>query len=101
MENDLGYNWTKDSVNRDTAMGYASYHENRYQGKAIYVYSWLPLGHEKHYMSGLNTSGNRNLDLIFNNSPINTFPSDQTLLIFGRYSVITEYSKKGISIIGK
>lgn len=34
------YNWTTKSVNADTAMGMSHFHENRFVGKAAFVYSW-------------------------------------------------------------
>ncbi len=38
--NNVNYLWTSNSVNADTALGMANFHENRYIGKAAYVYSW-------------------------------------------------------------
>lgn len=34
------YNWQPNSVNADTAMGMSHFHENRYIGKAAFIYSW-------------------------------------------------------------
>jgi hypothetical protein len=34
------YKWTSKSVNQDTAMGMPSIHENRFVGKAGYVYGF-------------------------------------------------------------
>ena len=36
----LAYNWTVNSINADTALGYSHFHENRYVGKAAFVYCW-------------------------------------------------------------
>jgi hypothetical protein len=36
----VNYKFTNDSVNMDTALGMANFHENRYVGKAVYVFTW-------------------------------------------------------------
>jgi hypothetical protein len=36
----LSYQWSNKSVNQDTAMGMPSIHENRFVGKAGYVYGF-------------------------------------------------------------
>lgn len=40
MIDDMKYNWNPNSVNYDTAMGMANVHENRYVGKAAYIFSF-------------------------------------------------------------
>ncbi len=40
MIDDLSYTWTDGSINSDTAMGFANIHENRYVGKAAYLFSF-------------------------------------------------------------
>jgi hypothetical protein len=40
MIDDKAYQWGADSVNSDTAMGFANVHENRYVGKAAYLFSF-------------------------------------------------------------
>lgn len=40
MYNNPTYQWKTASVNTDTAMGMSQFHENRFLGKAAYVYSW-------------------------------------------------------------
>lgn len=39
-QNGANYIWSPNSVNADTAMGMSHFHENRYVGKAAFVYSW-------------------------------------------------------------
>jgi hypothetical protein len=90
--NNLNYTWTPLSINMDTAMGMTSFHERRYIGKAAYVFTWEPYGHSKTLLTGITTTGVRNLDVTFNVSPIQQYPNDQTLLIFSRYNCIVSYS---------
>jgi hypothetical protein len=40
MIDDISYSWTTLSVNADTAMGMAYMHENRYVGRAAYLFSF-------------------------------------------------------------
>mgnify|MGYP001455835167 CR=1 FL=1 len=101
MFSNASYTFTSNSVNYDTAMGMSHFHENRYVGKAAFVYTWEPYGHSKNYMTGLNTQGVQNFSVIFNTTGQNPFPSDQTLLIFTRCNVIVVYTKDGVKVIGK
>ena len=41
----VAYKFTESSVNTDTALGMANFHENRYVGKALFMYTWEPYGH--------------------------------------------------------
>lgn len=70
-------------------------------GKAAYVYCWEPYGHSKSYMNGLNAQGIQNFSVIFNTTGKNSFPSDQTLLIFTRQNVLVIYEANGVKVIGK
>ena len=90
----------QNNVNYDTALGMCNYHENRYIGKAAFVYTWEPYGHSKQYMQGLNVDGVQNFNIIFNNLSTNVYPRDQTLLIFARYNSIIIYTKQGIKVVG-
>lgn len=85
----------------DTALGYSAFHQNRYVGKAAYVWTWEPYGHSKQLLSGLDTTGIRQFDATFNTSPNNQFPKDQTLYIFTKSNVLVIYSPKGIKVVGK
>jgi hypothetical protein len=40
MVNNPTYGWNKNAVNADTALGMSFIHENRFVGKAAYVYSF-------------------------------------------------------------
>ena len=40
MANNIAYTWSASSVNMDTALGMANVHENRYVGKAAYLFSF-------------------------------------------------------------
>jgi hypothetical protein len=40
MINNVDFGWSSSAVNADTAMGISSIHENRYVGKAAYVFSF-------------------------------------------------------------
>lgn len=101
MYNNTAYKWTSASVNCDTAMGYPSFHENRYVGKAAFVYSWEPYGHSKYFMNGIDASGVQSFSVIFNVTPLNQFPKDQTLLIFTRQNALVIYTPNGIKVLGK
>jgi hypothetical protein len=100
---DNNNNWTfgPDIINQDTAMGMANFHENRFLGKAIFMYTWEPYGHSNQYLSGINTAGVRNFEINFNTSPNNFFPRDETLLIFARYNQLVQYTTNGIQVFGK
>ena len=92
--------WTQPQVNYDTAMGMANFHENRFIGKAAFVYTWEPYGHSKQYMQGINVEGVQNFNVIFNNLSTNVFPRDQTLLIFARYNALVIYTPNGVKVLG-
>lgn len=89
-----------DKVNTETAMGNSLFHENRYIGRAVFSYTWEPYGHSKGYIHGLNTTGYRQFDVIFNNSPTNIFPSDETMLIFARSNAIVQFFDGYIEVRG-
>lgn len=72
-------------------MGLSWFHENRFIGKAAFVYSFEPYGHSRNYMTGLNTMNARPFDVVFDATTTNYFPSDQTLYIFSRANVINVY----------
>lgn len=95
------YVYSSNSINTDTALGQSHFHENRYIGKAAYVYTWEPYGHSKNYMNGLNTQGVQNFYVIFNTTGKNPFPTDQTLYIFTRSNAIVIYTNNGIKVLGK
>jgi hypothetical protein len=40
MFGNAGYQWGSNSVNQDTALGMCHIHENRYVGKAAFLYSF-------------------------------------------------------------
>lgn len=82
-------------------MGYPYFHENRYIGKAAFVYCWEPYGHSKTYMTGINTQGVQNFSVIFNTISTNPYPEDETLLIFTRQNIVVIYSNDGIKVLGK
>ena len=52
-------------------------------------------------MTGINTQGVQNFSVIFNTTGVNSFPSDQTLLIFTRQNTMTVFTNDGIKVIGK
>lgn len=64
------------NINPHTALGQAWFHENRYVGKAAFPFSFEPYGHSKGFITGLNTVGYRQFDIIFNNLPAGVFPTD-------------------------
>lgn len=101
MANKWNYEFNSSSVNADTAMGMSSFHENRYVGKAAFLYCWEPYGHSKQYMTGINTQGVQNFSVIFNTNNTTPYPKDETLLIFTRQNVIVLYEANGIRVIGK
>lgn len=49
------YTWSAKSVNADTAMGMSWFHQNRYIGKAAYVYSFEAFAHSKEFMMGIDS----------------------------------------------
>jgi len=53
------------------------------------------------FMTGVDTSGVRNFEIAFNNSPYNVFPRDQTLMIFARYNQIIQFTNEGVKTYGK
>jgi len=91
MLNNPSYTWTGNSVNADTAMGMANFHENRYVGKAAFVYPFEPYAHSKEYMMGLDTRNSRPFDILFDCAPTGYFPTDQTMYIFTRANGLVIY----------
>jgi hypothetical protein len=49
-------------------------------------------------ITGLDTRGYRQFDVIFNNSTANVFPSDETLYVFTRSNAIVTYTPNGIVV---
>jgi hypothetical protein len=52
-------------------------------------------------MTGLNTQGVQNFAIIFNTTGMDSFPYDETLLIFTRQNILVVYGQDGIKVIGK
>lgn len=69
MIDDNLYTWTADSVNYDTAMGMANTHENRYIGKAAYVFSFEPYTHSKNFLTGIDCRAAKSFDILFTCNP--------------------------------
>lgn len=87
-------------MNCDTALGQSWFHENRWVGKAVYSYTFEPYGHSKGLITGLKTRDFRQFDVIFNNSPYNVYPNDQTLYIFTRANGVVKFTEEGITVLG-
>ena len=101
MINDSNYQWGGMSVNYDTAMGMSNVHENRYVGKAAYVFSFEPYSHSKEFLTGIDCRAAKSFDVIFTSSPDSWFSRPQAMFIYTASSVIIEYGKDGIVNINK
>lgn len=69
-------------------MGMPFIHENRYVGKAGYVYSFEPYAHSAYHLTGLDCRSIRQFDVMFNTHAFDNYPRDQSMYIFTRSSVI-------------
>lgn len=81
-------------------MGMPNFHENRYIGKAVYVFTWEPYGFNNAYMHGIDVSASQNFAVIFNVLPTDSYNRDQTMLIFTRYNEIVVYTQNGVKALG-
>jgi hypothetical protein len=97
----LSYVWGNHSVNQDTAMGMPFIHENRFVGKAGYVYGFEPYAHSAYHLTGLDCRQVRQFDVLLNTNPIDNFPREQTMYVFTRSSCIVEFTESGINVYGK
>ena len=69
MIDDIAYQWGADTVNSDTAMGMSFLHENRYVGKAAYLFSFEPYTHSRNFLTGIDTRAAKSFDVIFTCNP--------------------------------
>lgn len=94
-------NWQPSwQINGDTAMGMPFFHENRYVGRAAFVYSFEQ-PHSKEFVQGIDASSARPFEVVFNSQPTGYFERDETLYIFLRYNQIVRYTDKGVFVLSK
>ncbi len=95
------YNWSIGSINSDTAMGMCDIHENRYIGKAAFLYSFEPYAHSAEFLIGVNTKNAKQIDVILTANAQQWFPRPQTMYIYTRSSNIIKYNTNGIRNINR
>lgn len=86
-------NYGPDVFNYNTAMGQPFFHENRWIGKALFVYSFQPFAHSKSYTMGVDSRQARPFEVLFNTSPTGYFKRDQTMYMFLRHNIVVLYTK--------
>jgi len=101
MINNVNFPWDTTTVNYDTAMGMSNVHENRYVGKAAYLFSFQPYNHSKDFLTGIDCRAAKSFDIIFSCNPDSWFTRPQTMYIYTCSSVIMEYTREGIVNVNK
>ena len=66
-------NWSKNNLNYDTAMGMSSIHQNRFVGKAGYVYGFQPYANSAYHLTGMDCRQVRQFDVLLNTHPYDNF----------------------------
>lgn len=83
-------------------MGLCMYHENRYQGKAVYCLDLETLNYNPNEISGLNTTKKLPYEIMVKSNASKSYAGKSEMHVFQLYDAIIKFDGDGyVSVLGR